>query len=101
MLNEAKQLNQVEIEEPGSNDDQHKKIKGPNVFQKLKRNVHIPNLSYVLMAPYFILFFVFTIFPVLLSVILSFTYFNVLVSPRWVGWENYARLFLEDDVFLI
>lgn len=57
--------------------------------------------SYVLMAPYFILFFVFTIFPVLISVVLSFTYFNVLEFPRWVGWENYARLFLEDDVFLI
>lgn len=57
--------------------------------------------SYVLMAPYFILFFVFTIFPVVLSVILSFTYFNVLEFPRWVGWENYARLFMEDDVFLI
>ena len=57
--------------------------------------------SYVLMAPYFILFFVFTILPVLISVVLSFTYFNVLEFPRWVGWENYARLFLEDDVFLI
>jgi multiple sugar transport system permease protein len=53
------------------------------------------------MAPYFILFFVFTILPVLISVVLSFTYFNVLEFPRWVGWENYARLFLEDDVFLI
>jgi len=53
------------------------------------------------MAPYFTLFFVFTIFPVLISIVLSFTYFNVLELPQWVGWQNYARLFLEDDVFLI
>ncbi|SDY95220.1 multiple sugar transport system permease protein [Evansella caseinilytica] len=53
------------------------------------------------MAPYFTLFFLFTILPVLISVIISFTYFNMLELPRWVGWHNYARLFLEDDVFLI
>lgn len=39
--------------------------------------------------------------PVVISIFYSFTYFNVLEPPRWVGWDNYARLFLEDDVFLI
>jgi len=37
----------------------------------------------------------------LISIAISFTYFNMLEFPRWVGWDNYARLFLEDDVFLI
>jgi multiple sugar transport system permease protein len=32
---------------------------------------------------------------------LSFTYFNVLESPRFIGWSNYKLLFLEDDVFVI
>jgi len=76
-------------------------MKKPSKFQKILRNMRMHKHSYVLMAPYFILFFVFTILPVLISVVLSFTYFNVLEFPRWVGWENYARLFLEDDVFLI
>ena len=57
--------------------------------------------SYGMIAPYFILFFFFTVLPVLMSIILSFTYFNMLEFPTWVGWRNYIKLFLEDDVFMI
>ncbi|MEJ6951468.1 carbohydrate ABC transporter permease [Natronospora cellulosivora (SeqCode)] len=57
--------------------------------------------AYLFFAPFGILFFVFVIFPVLISIVLSFTYFNMLQWPSWVGWENYIRLFLGDDVFLI
>ena len=57
--------------------------------------------AYMLMAPYFILFVTFTVVPVLLSFVLSFTNFNLLEMPEWVGWQNYARLFVQDDVFLI
>ncbi|MGZ9585116.1 carbohydrate ABC transporter permease [Paenibacillus marinisediminis] len=57
--------------------------------------------AYVLMAPYFIIFGTFTVLPVVISLVLSFTYFNMLEAPRWVGWYNYARLFAQDDVFLI
>ncbi len=53
------------------------------------------------MAPFMILFFMFTILPVVMSMVLSFTYFNILEPPRFIGWYNYVRLFLEDDVFLI
>lgn len=56
---------------------------------------------YILLAPYFILFFIFTVLPVAISLIFSFTYFNMLEFPKWAGWENYRRLFFEDDVFLI
>ncbi|MFA9456299.1 carbohydrate ABC transporter permease [Halalkalibacter sp. AB-rgal2] len=70
-------------------------------MQGLKRNLKLHKHSYILMAPYFLLFFLFTILPVLISIVVSFTYFNMLEFPRWVGWQNYARLFLEDDVFLI
>ena len=57
--------------------------------------------SYVMIAPYFILFFMFTILPVLTSITLSFTSFNVLELPKFIGWENYVRLFLDDDIFKI
>ncbi|QHT63914.1 sugar ABC transporter permease [Paenibacillus lycopersici] len=53
------------------------------------------------MSPYMLLFAVFTVLPVVMSVIISFTYFNMLQFPRFIGWQNYSRLFLEDDVFLI
>lgn len=48
-----------------------------------------------------ILFFLFTVVPVVLSFLLSFFYFNMLEFPRFIGWDNYTRLFLSDDVFLI
>jgi len=57
--------------------------------------------SYALMAPYFILFFTFTILPVLTAIVLSFTTFNMLQPPQFVGWENYFRLFLENEGFIL
>ena len=56
---------------------------------------------YLMLAPYFILFFLFTVLPVLMSIALSFTYFNMLEWPTFNGWNNYIKLFLEDDIFLI
>ncbi|MCR2821528.1 carbohydrate ABC transporter permease [Lederbergia panacisoli] len=76
-------------------------LKKPTLFQRFKRNIALHKHSYILMAPYFTLFILFTVLPVLISIGISFTYFNMLELPRWVGWDNYARLFLEDDVFLI
>ncbi|MCL2456312.1 MAG: sugar ABC transporter permease [Defluviitaleaceae bacterium] len=57
--------------------------------------------SYMLMAPYFILFFTFTVMPVMMAIGLSFTNFNMLQLPSFVGWENYTRLFLENEIFII
>lgn len=62
---------------------------------RIKRN----RSSYVMIAPYFILFFLFTVLPVLTSVTLSFSDFNVLEPPKFIGWDNYIRLFLDDAIF--
>lgn len=48
-----------------------------------------------------LIFFSFTVIPVVFSLGLSFFYFNMLEFPRFVGWQNYSRLFLNDDVFMI
>ncbi|MEK0315789.1 carbohydrate ABC transporter permease [Cohnella sp. 56] len=63
----------------------------------MKKNKH----AYLLLAPFFLLFTLFTILPVALSVLLSFTSFNMLQLPHWVGFQNYSRLLLDDDIFLI
>lgn len=57
--------------------------------------------AYLLIAPFFLLFFAFTVLPVLASIVLSFTNFNMLEMPEFVGWKNYMRLFLDDDIFII
>ncbi|MBP7480516.1 MAG: sugar ABC transporter permease, partial [Spirochaetaceae bacterium] len=56
--------------------------------------------SYALMAPFFILFTIFTLIPIISSIYLSFTNFNMLETPRWIGLSNYVRLLLDDQVFL-
>lgn len=74
-----------------------KSSKLAQVASELKRNKHY----YILMSPYMIIFFTFTVIPVVFSLLLSFFYFNMLEFPRFVGWQNYSRLFLNDDVFMI
>ncbi len=64
---------------------------------QIKRN----KASYMMMAPYFILFFFFTVLPVAMSIFFSFTYYNMLEMPEFIGWKNYIKLFLEDDIFLV
>ncbi|UVI33728.1 carbohydrate ABC transporter permease [Paenibacillus spongiae] len=57
--------------------------------------------AYVLMAPYFIIFITFTVLPVTMSLLLSFTNFNMLEPPTWAGWSNYTRMFVQDEVFML
>lgn len=58
-------------------------------------------VAYLMIAPFFLLFFTFTVVPVLLSVVLSFTSFNMLEAPEIIYFDNYIRLFLDDDIFLL
>ena len=68
---------------------------------KLLYRIKKSKTSYLMLAPYLILFTFFTIAPVLVSIGLSFTYFNMLEAPDFVGWANYIKLFLDDDIFMI
>lgn len=68
---------------------------------RLRREIFVKRQYYYLVAPYTILFFIFTVVPVLMSLVLSFTYFNLLEFPTFVGWNNYKSLFVDDKVFMI
>ncbi len=57
--------------------------------------------KYLLLLPFAILFIVFTVVPVLTSIVISFTSFNMLEMPDFVGFGNYINLLVNDDVFLI
>ena len=58
-------------------------------------------LAYAFIAPYYIIFLTFTIIPVFVSFFLSFTSFNMIEPPVWIAMDNYARLFLDDDIFIL
>ena len=66
-------------------------------WKEMKRNW----VAYAMVAPFFILFLIFTVFPVILSMFLSLTEFNLLEMPKWVGFSNYIRLFLDDEIFIL
>lgn len=56
---------------------------------------------YLFLLPYAVLFFTFYILPMITSIFYSFTYYNILEPPKFIGLENYINLVLQDDVFLI
>lgn len=58
-------------------------------------------MCYLFLAPYAIIFFMFKVLPVITSIFYSFTYYNVLETPRFIGLQNYMNLILQDDIFLI
>ena len=66
------------------------------MWKEVKRN----KVAYLMVAPYMIIFTLFTLIPVALSMILSFTDFNMLEMPTRFNLDNYIRLFLDDDIFI-
>ncbi len=69
-----------------------------NVAWKKAKN---RKMCYLFLAPYAILFTMFYVFPVVASIYYSFTYYNILEPPRFIGLQNYVSLVLQDDIFLI
>ncbi len=55
---------------------------------------------YLFLAPFAIIFTMFSIIPVVSSIYYSFTYYNILEPARFIGIDNYLSLLLQDDVFL-
>ena len=66
-----------------------------SVLQQIKRSRE----SYLLLAPFMLLFLLLTVIPMVSAIGLSFTNFNMLEAPRFVGWQNYQRMLLGDPTF--
>ena len=66
-------------------------------WNEMKKN----KVAYLMVAPYMLIFTLFTVVPVVLSIVISFTDFNLLQTPNFVFLDNYIRLFLDDDIFII
>jgi len=69
-------------------------------FQVAIKKAKQRKMCYLFLAPYAILFFTFTILPVITSICYSFTYYNIFEPARFAGLQNYISLILEDDVFI-
>ncbi|TVY11401.1 carbohydrate ABC transporter permease [Paenibacillus cremeus] len=62
---------------------------------KLRDNDNI--VGYVFTAPFILGFLIFTMFPIISSLYYSFTEYNLMEAPRWVGFDNYHKMFTDDD----
>ncbi|MBO4389558.1 MAG: sugar ABC transporter permease [Lachnospiraceae bacterium] len=78
------------------------------IAKKTKRDIDIAyrkamarKVCYLFLLPYAIAFLTFNIIPVVISIYYSFTYYNVLEPPKFIGLQNYINLILADDIFLI
>lgn len=67
-----------------------------NLWKDIKKNKD----CYLMLMPFMIFFIVFTVLPVLMSVPIGFTDFNMAQSPEFVGFSNYINLFLSDKIFI-
>jgi len=56
--------------------------------------------AYMFIVPYFMAFLVFITIPVIIGMLLSFTYFNLIQAPEFIGFSNYVYLFTSDDAFM-
>ncbi len=66
------------------------------------RNINKEQIPMLLMLlPFFGCFFVFLIIPIFSSIVLSFTSYDMLSLPKFIGFENYKRMFLSDYLFPI
>ena len=77
--------------------------KDMTMFQWTIHEMKRHKIAYFMIAPFMFIFILFTVFPVVLSLVLSFTNFNML-EFKWdmfIGIKNYTRLFFEDDIFLL
>jgi multiple sugar transport system permease protein len=55
--------------------------------------------GYFFISPFIVGFLAFTLFPVLASLYLSFTEYNLFTAPEWIGFENYTEMFFGDSKY--
>ena len=56
--------------------------------------------AYFMVLPFMFIFVLFTVVPVVASLALSFTQFNMLEAPKFIFMDNYITLFLDDELFV-
>jgi multiple sugar transport system permease protein len=65
-----------------------------------KNNPSQAKIAWMFMLPFLAIFFCFTVVPVVASMFISFTNFNILQPPQFIGFANFIRLFVQDAIFM-
>lgn len=54
--------------------------------------------GYIFLLPWALGLLIFTVGPIIASLLLSFTEYSILTSPRWIGFDNFVTAFTKDDL---
>lgn len=68
--------------------------------KKVIKREHQNKVAYTFLTPYILLFSVFIIIPIIIAIGLSFTNFNTIEFPGFVGFLNYINLLTQDEIFM-
>ncbi|MFB5763160.1 carbohydrate ABC transporter permease [Paenibacillus medicaginis] len=66
---------------------------------RLKSTLRADLTGYAFISPFIIGFLAFTFIPMFISLYLSFTSYNLFTSPRWIGLDNYEKMFTGDPKY--
>lgn len=75
--------------------------KKQNQISETIHRAKVMKVCYLFLLPYAVLFLTFNVLPMINSIYYSFTNFNILEKPEFIGVRNYINLFLQDEVFAI
>ena len=66
---------------------------------KKRKSISENAAFWLLLSPFLVFFFLFTVLPVLSSIVLSFFSYDMISLPKWSFLTNYLRMFTGDEVF--
>lgn len=64
-----------------------------------RRNIREDRTHFLMFLPFAALFFLFTVLPVISSIVLSLFDFDMITMPKWAGVSNYLRMVVGDEIF--
>lgn len=82
------------------NSSENEKKSGQAQRHLLWKQIRQNKECYLMLAPFMLIFLIFTIVPVVMSLPMGFTDFDMVQLPRYVGLSNYSTLFLNDSIFI-
>ena len=68
--------------------------------QRWSRNRRESLAGYGFLLPWLIGFFGLTVGPMAISLYLAFTSYNLFTDPKWIGFDNFTRMFTDDPIYL-
>tara|TARA_B100001250_G_scaffold26012_1_gene21495 strand:+ start:1784 stop:2701 length:918 start_codon:yes stop_codon:yes gene_type:complete len=73
-----------------------KKLFANNISKEKRETI----LGWVMVSPFLIGFVFLTAIPMIASFVISFSEWDMLSNPEWIGFDNYKKLFFEDELAL-